>query len=104
MFEQQPMKMAAAEALCETTDGAPFSILAIGDLGTTTTATSVTHLIEIPGPDSLPGHRRLRRAPLQGVDDLQRQYEETVRVHRRERRPDQLHPEPRRHLLVASAS
>ncbi|NIJ14532.1 cytochrome d ubiquinol oxidase subunit I [Saccharomonospora amisosensis] len=32
MFEQQPMKMAAAEALCETEQPASFSILAIGDV------------------------------------------------------------------------
>ncbi|WP_020668931.1 cytochrome ubiquinol oxidase subunit I [Amycolatopsis nigrescens] len=32
MFEQQPMKMAAAEALCETEKPASFSIIAIGDL------------------------------------------------------------------------
>ncbi|ASO17780.1 cytochrome d ubiquinol oxidase subunit I [Actinoalloteichus hoggarensis] len=32
MFEQQPMKMAAAEALCETEEPAGFSIFAIGDL------------------------------------------------------------------------
>ena len=30
MFEQQPMKMAAAEAACH--DGTGFSILSIGDL------------------------------------------------------------------------
>ncbi|WP_299037946.1 cytochrome ubiquinol oxidase subunit I [uncultured Pseudokineococcus sp.] len=32
MFEQQPMKMAAAEALCDTETGAGFSIFAVGDL------------------------------------------------------------------------
>ncbi len=32
MTEQQPMKMAAAEALYETTDSAPFSLLTIGTL------------------------------------------------------------------------
>ncbi len=32
MVEQQPMKMAAAEALYETTDNAPFSVLTLGDV------------------------------------------------------------------------
>ncbi|MEY7970464.1 cytochrome ubiquinol oxidase subunit I [Saccharomonospora xinjiangensis] len=32
MFEQQPMKMAAAEALCHTEQPASFSILAVGDV------------------------------------------------------------------------
>ena len=32
MFEQQPMKMASAEALCETEKGAGISVLAIGDV------------------------------------------------------------------------
>ncbi len=48
MFEQQPIKMAAAEGLVETAEGAPFSILAIGDLAGQDPA-SVEHLIEIPG-------------------------------------------------------
>ena len=49
MFEQQPTKMAAAEALCETTSSVPFSILAIGPLGTGDDCDQVTHLLEIPG-------------------------------------------------------
>jgi len=32
MFKQQPMKMAAAEALCDTEKGAGFSLFAIGDV------------------------------------------------------------------------
>ncbi|WP_436493101.1 cytochrome ubiquinol oxidase subunit I [Actinokineospora sp. HUAS TT18] len=32
MFEQQPMKMAAAEALCETEQPAGFSVFAVGDV------------------------------------------------------------------------
>ena len=32
MFEQQPMKMAAAEALCQTEDGPGLSVLAFGDV------------------------------------------------------------------------
>jgi cytochrome d ubiquinol oxidase subunit I len=33
MFEQQPMKMAAAEALCHTEQPAGFSVLAVGNVG-----------------------------------------------------------------------
>ncbi|MGJ9402388.1 cytochrome ubiquinol oxidase subunit I [Arthrobacter sp. KK5.5] len=49
MFEQQPMKMAAAEAACH--DGTGFSVLAIGDLtsGGATTCDDVVGVYEIPG-------------------------------------------------------
>src|SRR5690606_25026422 len=47
MFDQQPMKMAAAEGLCESVDGAAFSILTIGDLAND--CDGVQHLIEVPG-------------------------------------------------------
>jgi len=46
MFNQQPMKMAAAEAACET--GTGFSVLAIGDLGAKN-CDEVVNIIEIPG-------------------------------------------------------
>ena len=46
MFEQQPMKMAAAEAAC--TDGTGFSVLAFGDLAAQD-CSQVTTVIEIPG-------------------------------------------------------
>jgi cytochrome d ubiquinol oxidase subunit I len=46
MFEQQPMKMAAAEALCETEAGAQFSLLTIGDLSNS--CSGVTHVLAIP--------------------------------------------------------
>ena len=46
MFDQQPMKMAAAEAACKT--GSGFSVLAIGDLGAKDCSTVQT-LIEVPG-------------------------------------------------------
>ncbi|MDO5662580.1 MAG: cytochrome ubiquinol oxidase subunit I [Brachybacterium sp.] len=76
MFEQQPMKMASAEALCDTQEGAPFSILTIGgpdafaqDCG------SITHLIEIPYVTSILATND-PNAELQGVEDLQAQYQE----------------------------
>jgi len=46
MFDQQPMKMAAAEAACET--GSGFSLFAIGDVGSTDCEQVVT-LVEVPG-------------------------------------------------------
>jgi cytochrome d ubiquinol oxidase subunit I len=46
MFQQQPMKMAAAEAACE--NGAGFSVIAIGDLASSDCANVIT-IIEVPG-------------------------------------------------------
>ena len=46
MFKQQPMKMAAAEALCQTETGAQFSLLTIGDLSNS--CADVTHVLTIP--------------------------------------------------------
>lgn len=46
MFEQQPMKMAAAEAACH--DGTSFSVLSIGDVASRN-CDDVTAVIEIPG-------------------------------------------------------
>jgi cytochrome d ubiquinol oxidase subunit I len=33
MFQQQPMKVASAEALCNTEQAAAFSVFAVGDTG-----------------------------------------------------------------------
>ncbi len=69
MFQQQPMKMAAAEALCENSpDGAPFSILAIGDLSDS--CEGVNHILEIPGMTSFLAEGSFT-APLPGVDQVQ---------------------------------
>ncbi|CAM3192086.1 Cytochrome bd ubiquinol oxidase subunit 1 [Arthrobacter ulcerisalmonis] len=46
MFEQQPMKMAAAEAACH--DGTGFSILSIGNLGAQN-CDEIVAVIEVPG-------------------------------------------------------
>ena len=53
MYEQQPMKMSAAEALCEGTEAASFSLLTIGDLSND--CEGVRHLIQIPGVTSYLG-------------------------------------------------
>jgi cytochrome d ubiquinol oxidase subunit I len=46
MFEQQPMKMAAAEAACH--DGTGFSVLSVGNLGSRN-CDEIVALIEVPG-------------------------------------------------------
>ena len=46
MFEQQPMKMAAAEAACH--DGTGFSVLRVGNLGSKN-CDEIVALIEVPG-------------------------------------------------------
>jgi len=74
MFEQQPMKMAAAEAMCESSpDGAPFSLLTIGDLSNSCEGT--TQILAIPGLTSFLATGDFS-APQQGVLELQDQYTE----------------------------
>lgn len=74
MFEQQPMKMAAAEALMDSTDGgAEFSLLALGDL--TNDPDSVKHVLAIPGLTSFMAKGDFD-APLKGVKELQQEYTE----------------------------
>ncbi|GAB2458366.1 cytochrome ubiquinol oxidase subunit I [Xylanimonas ulmi] len=74
MYEQQPGKMSAAEALCESTEGAAFSILTVGPL-LNPTCDQLTHLIEIPGLASFlgTGHFSGPDSLLPGVDDVQQQ-------------------------------
>ena len=76
MFEQQPMKMASAEAHCETGSQVPFSILTVGGPDAfSTDCDGVTHLIEIPYVTSILATND-PNAELQGVDDLNAQYKE----------------------------
>ncbi|GAC57962.1 cytochrome bd-type menaquinol oxidase subunit I [Gordonia hirsuta DSM 44140 = NBRC 16056] len=71
MFKQQPMKMAAAESLCESADGAGFSVLSIG---TQNNCDHINHIIVIPNMLSfLADHTFDSR--VQGVEELQAQYE-----------------------------
>ncbi|MEU4165044.1 cytochrome ubiquinol oxidase subunit I [Actinoplanes sp. NPDC026670] len=69
MTAVQPMKMAAAEALYETTTSAPFSVFAIGELGHDRPFFS----IEIPGLLSFLGTGSFG-GTVQGIDDLQALY------------------------------
>lgn len=65
MTEVQPMKMAAAEALYETTDRAPFSVLSIGSLD----GREATRIIEVPGLLSFLGTGSVD-GTVEGIDDL----------------------------------
>ncbi|QTE30796.1 cytochrome ubiquinol oxidase subunit I [Pengzhenrongella sicca] len=71
MYQQQPMKMSAAEALCEGEEGAAFSLLTIGDLSND--CAGVRHLIQIPGLTSYLGTGSFsgEESYLPGVDQLQ---------------------------------
>jgi cytochrome d ubiquinol oxidase subunit I len=70
MFEQQPMKMAAAEAACH--DGTSFSVLSVGNLGSKD-CTDVAAVIEIPGLLSFLAHNDFT-TDIKGVNSLQDQY------------------------------
>ena len=71
MFEQQPMKMAAAEALCDTETGPGLSVFAVGDVGAECDVRSIVD----PEGSLVPGHRHHRRH-VAGVKDLNAQYQE----------------------------
>jgi cytochrome d ubiquinol oxidase subunit I len=72
MVDQQPMKVAAAEALYETQENAPFSILSVGDLS----GDEATTIIEIPGLLSYlaTGTWNGPESTVQGINNLQEQY------------------------------
>jgi cytochrome d ubiquinol oxidase subunit I len=72
MSEQQPMKMAAAEALYETTDSAPFSLLTIGTLD----GSRSIFQIDIPSVLSFLSTGDFN-GTVQGVNNLQAEYEKT---------------------------
>ena len=71
MVQQQPMKMAAAEALYETTDGAEFSLLTVGTLdGREPILTiGIPKLLSVLSTGSADG-------TVEGINNLQTQYEE----------------------------
>jgi cytochrome d ubiquinol oxidase subunit I len=74
MVQQQPMKMAAAEALYKTTEAAPFSLITIGSLD----GSEAYWSLEIPGLTSFmaTGHWSGPESTVQGINDLQTQYEQ----------------------------
>ncbi len=71
MTEQQPMKMAAAEALYETTSGAGFSVFTLGtpDGSEEIFSVRIPKLLSIMATGSPDG-------TVEGINDLQAQYEE----------------------------
>ncbi len=71
MTEVQPMKMAAAEGLYETTTTAPFSVLTIGRLD----GSEATPIIEIHGLLSFLGTGSFN-GEVQGINELREQYQE----------------------------
>ncbi|MGV9713907.1 cytochrome ubiquinol oxidase subunit I [Gordonia sp. NPDC003424] len=76
MFKQQPMKMASAESLCNTTEKAPFSVLS---LGRQNNCDSVHDVIEIPGLLSWMATRNVD-ATIMGVNQLQEQYQQALNM------------------------
>ncbi|MGC4175020.1 cytochrome ubiquinol oxidase subunit I [Demequina sp.] len=74
MFEQQPIKMAAAEALCETEQPAAFSLLSVGHLGATD-CNDVKTVLAIPGMLSFLATGDWN-AEVSGLNDLQPKYVE----------------------------
>ncbi|WGW13336.1 cytochrome ubiquinol oxidase subunit I [Saxibacter everestensis] len=71
MFEQQPMKMASAEAACHS--GTSFSVLSVGDLGSKD-CDDVTNIVEIHGLLSFLAHGDFS-TEVKGVNDLIPEYE-----------------------------
>ena len=74
MFQQQPIKMAAAEALCETQQPAGFSILTIGNLSDGS-CENTQDVIVIPGLLSYMATGDWN-AKVTGLDELQEHYAE----------------------------
>jgi cytochrome bd ubiquinol oxidase subunit I len=73
MFHQQPMKMASAESLCNTETDPDFSVLTIG---THNNCGSVTEVIKLPYVLPFLAEARFSGVTLQGVNDLQREYQQ----------------------------
>jgi cytochrome d ubiquinol oxidase subunit I len=72
MTEQQPMKMAAAEALYETTTNAPLSLLTVGTLD----GSRPVFQVDIPSVLSFMATGDIN-GTVKGINDLQREYEQT---------------------------
>ena len=72
MFHQQPMKMASAESLCDTQTDPDFSILTVGRQNN---CDSLTRVFEVPYVLPFLAEGRFRDVTLQGVRDIQRDYQ-----------------------------
>ncbi|MCV7030433.1 cytochrome ubiquinol oxidase subunit I [Mycobacterium sherrisii] len=73
MFQQQPMKMASAESLCDTETDPDFSILTVG---THNNCDSVTRVIEVPYVLPFLAESKFTGVTLQGVRNIQQDYEQ----------------------------
>ncbi|MUL84636.1 MULTISPECIES: cytochrome ubiquinol oxidase subunit I [unclassified Mycolicibacterium] len=73
MFQQQPMKMASAESLCNSETDPNFSVLTVG---THNNCDSVVHLIQVPYVLPFLAEGRFTGVHLEGVNDLQARFEE----------------------------
>lgn len=73
MFQQQPMKMASAESLCDTETDPDFSILTVG---THNNCDSVTRVIEVPYVLPFLAESKFSGVTLQGVRNIQQDYEQ----------------------------
>lgn len=81
MIEQQPLKMAAAEAACH--DGTGFSVLSIADLRQTegaTTCQDIVGVFEVPGLLSYLAYSDFT-TPVKGVNTLIPEYKEQYGTH-----------------------
>ena len=76
MYEQQPMKMASAEAQCNTEQGAPLSLFAIGDFSND--CENVTRILDVPFVTSFLATNNFtgRESEVMGVNDVQEMYQE----------------------------
>ena len=72
MVQQQPMKVAAAEALYQTTSSAPFSVLSVGNVE----GTHANTVLEVPGLLSWLATGSTD-GTVQGINNLQEQYVQT---------------------------
>jgi cytochrome d ubiquinol oxidase subunit I len=77
MFDQQPLKMAAAEGACH--DGTGFSVLSIGNLGSTD-CNDVVAVIEIPGVLSFLANGDFT-TEIRGINSLIPEYQEAYGTH-----------------------
>lgn len=71
MFQQQPMKMASAESLCDTQTDPDFSILTVGRQNN---CDALTRVIEVPYVLPFLAEGKTEGVTLQGVRDIQRDY------------------------------
>lgn len=74
MVQQQPMKMAAAEAVYETAENVPFSLVTVGSLD----GSEAYWALDIPGLTSFlaTGNWTGPDSTVQGINDLQAKYEQ----------------------------